>query len=730
MTTVNAQDASIPGSGSAFNVHTSSAYGQLGEGLSVEPPESLVFRASTQASKSVITAKQVVRIFPAQGGQYKPGQVIQFPLPRHQYYMDTENARLVLATQVYKNSTDRYTFADLPRFFPKAASTNVIEFGQNTAIDSHWQSTDVTESGWIRFKNGVDQTISRMRLLMGAKVVEDIEDYGLLSRLLYTLHVPLQFVETQTLQAEGYGDPANIDHRMYRNWQAAETNREWVLPIKLGLFQKGFMLPLPHMEQLTIEVTVAAAAAALVTSWEANILTPVAHAAALVDGTQNTGAATSGADITAYPTYAGSSYPNATFVIDQAYILAPVYTVTKEFDTSLQSALSGKGITIFFETWYRTIRSLSAASSETFTFNDRRTSLNYCLSVFMPANSYHSLGVDGDFPSYGLREYWWRHGSITFPQEKMWTRQGSAVHAWFQQWMNGTLGDMLHDGQVKWDNSDPRPGYSSAESTMQTIASTTGRLPRTATNTQSVDYHYAYLAAGELDYSLTVAEVQNLNRAMPGVQPRAAGNFYFTNASVRCDRIPQHRLHARGTGHVDRFILAQDFTMDRNALSGINTAASQAEIMLELTKGVGHPVTFYMGRAPLWGAPDYDRYVGHDFVSYRLEQTQLRWSQMLALHPVFRGATSQNAVAVNGTNAAVADLLINTAKHREVADNDGATAAAVTTHRTNNIYKFTDIFPFPFYPGLWRENVSAHLITFWRYTAALTLFKNNTNLIF
>ena len=195
------------------------------------PSSSLDFTG--QKTLGVVASTSHVEIAPKFGGIYKAGDTIRIEIPS-QNWLDGEKFRLTFRGQA----------------FDGGAAVPLYGGGERYPL-----SVDTAESSkYCMFKNGVQHVFSRVKLLQGSRVIEDIQEYGQLAHLMHVLTIPDDHMD-EILNKEGFCDSGDFDGRQERKIQATKWNGHlYEVELFLGLFRTGKYLPTKYMGQLTIEL--------------------------------------------------------------------------------------------------------------------------------------------------------------------------------------------------------------------------------------------------------------------------------------------------------------------------------------------------------------------------------------------------------------------------------------------------------------------------------------------
>lgn len=318
-------------------------------------------------SQATAASKQIVKIPPTNGQTFTntSNPIIQINFPA-QGYLDTTNSYLVF---------------DVAINVPTAASN-------------------------LKFQNGIQSIFSRLTLLYGSTVIEDIQDYNVMVRMLNEATAikggPDQLAITEGIGTlKDFSDTAGDTFAFYKanvrgheiqanNFavvadtfdiaepgtsggttafsttkvseakpqaiQGSGNTRRYMVQLALGLFQQKKLIPLKWMaSQLQVRIELA----------------PNANC---MSATKWTG--------------------DESYTISNMAYLCQLMEFDSSYDAAFLAGLKGEGVPIKFASWNRYLNSTGGASSTTLTFQERNRSIKaaYTMQLVQPALGTLSTG--------------------------------------------------------------------------------------------------------------------------------------------------------------------------------------------------------------------------------------------------------------------------------------------------------------------------------------------------
>jgi len=401
---------------------------------------------SDQRTQSVIAHRNHVRIAPKYGGTFTAGSTIRLEIPS-QDWLDPDLFSISFNAKIFqKDGTSLPYYGDI--------------FGGETRTGIHAKS--------CRFDTPIQTVFHRILLLQGSTVIEDIQDYGSLMKILtlstvnsqyidkigsalegiYDVTDPRQLTEAKQRHAWGrgvYGDVANNEK---------EKNKGWNYNVKplLGLMRAGKYLPLKWMGQLTIEIHLESNESALISSTTiskavnltSDGLTPVAANDVEVTGVE--------------PADFDGAYYEISDVNMECHFVQPI----EEYDKSALALIEEKGLEIWFDTFSTHVRQFTGLGRSTNSFQERAVSLKGGFAVMQNSADLHDIRSPITFSDNAIQEYQWKVGSHYVPAQPIKCRYGAALA--LPELMNSfdAYGDISTSGSINSRNFTGRRYYTDA----------------------------------------------------------------------------------------------------------------------------------------------------------------------------------------------------------------------------------------------------------------------------
>ncbi len=452
--------------------------------LPVQPNPAATF--TDQRTQSIISNRSHVRIAPKYGGPYKAGNIIRLEIPS-QDWLDPDLFSISF-NAILKN----------------AAGTGIQAYGSQ---DGGLPCNGV-QAASLRFDTPLQMIFSRIKLLQGSTVIEDILDYGTLYKMLSVTTVNKQYNDTMAGVFEGCYDTCDqmqLTRAKQRHaWStgAADAAATPVAPIAvdrehyftynvrplLGLLRAGKYLPLKWMGQLTIELYLEQPANCLVSS--------VAHVLEATDGgdlgnlaltTENAKvyptvitAAGTGATAVVSPTVA-STHPLAYYEIDQVNMECHFVQPLDEYDRSVLSLIEENGLSVWFDTFSTHTRQLATnGGRNTVSFQERAVSLKGGYCVMQNDVDIGDYRTPVSFPDNQMQEYQWKLGSQYYPAQPVICHKGAGTALFQLQNSFDAFGDMATTGMVHEDNFTGKRYYTHAGRNANNTATLVANYGKTA----------------------------------------------------------------------------------------------------------------------------------------------------------------------------------------------------------------------------------------------------------
>lgn len=400
-------------------------------------PYNATYEFPSQATRST---KRTIKISPKNNvSSFVSGSTVRFEFPASGYLNPTKtylafNCRSKITAGSFVAGNNRYT--------PTAVTVPVA--GGNTAISQLAQ-------GGFSFQNNIASIFRRCRVLYGSLVLEDIQDYNILQRMLTDILVPSGSNQSESTMIQGIGfmDPintptSNLSYPNRFNYHAdsgasgAVTNatvgttvHRYAIPINTGVFQQKRLIPLKFMSsQLAIELEIAEAVDSQI--WSLGTLGDAATPA--------------------IPTSAQTE-------IGLCEINAELLEFDSEFDRAVFTGLS-TGLAIPFQSWHMTSQNIQPSNQATINIQESSRSVRYAMCgltsdtfrdlrydahLFLPAlntntptnqvsvfqtatgNTIYNYVGASNIQQTTVSQYQWRLGGIYYPSQPVPVYGGTAL---------------------------------------------------------------------------------------------------------------------------------------------------------------------------------------------------------------------------------------------------------------------------------------------------------------
>jgi hypothetical protein len=201
-----------------------------------------------QKTRGVVTSRSHETYSPRVGESFKPTDRITIELPQSAW-LDPDDFFISMKTRIFpgnNNVAETTRTANIPNSF-------------RPVNDFVLSAPDFDEFGGrlVQFKPGIQTIFSRVRLLCGLDVVEDIQDYHVFYRSMMCMRAPQDWKVQDGVLYEGWYSFDDAESRMY-NANLHTDNKEgptYVIKPLLGLLQAQKYIPLKYMNTVSIELT-------------------------------------------------------------------------------------------------------------------------------------------------------------------------------------------------------------------------------------------------------------------------------------------------------------------------------------------------------------------------------------------------------------------------------------------------------------------------------------------
>lgn len=404
---------------------------------------------SDQKTFGVVAGRSHVEMAPKYGGDFAPGDIIRLEIPA-QAYLDPNEFYIHFRTGIIAGAPN----AGLNHGIATYTEENKIPYLPENA------PVDLT----VQFQPGIQCIFNRVRLLAGSVVLEDIQDYNVLYRMMLEATTSKQWRETDGFHNEGVYDPED-DYQMRTNynWHSDFTvngapNQGHFYSIRplLGLFSAGKYIPLKYMGQLTLELYLEQPGDCL---WSSTVVPPgtfagndildtvarqywplifpptstpqlssaypsremiVTRGAATIPDPA-TGVVTASVSPRTLPIADESlmkvAYPNATYRVHDVRMHLSFVHPIESYDQSMMRQIEQGGISIYHATWSTHTRQIPGPDRTTLSFQERALSVKGAFAVMRNSPDIRAIDTDLYFPANGIQSYQWKIGSEYIPAQ-------------------------------------------------------------------------------------------------------------------------------------------------------------------------------------------------------------------------------------------------------------------------------------------------------------------------
>ncbi len=461
-----------------------------------------------QRTFGVIAGRSHVEISPKYGGDFKAGDIIRLEIPAqawldpNEFYIHFRTAiKLGPGNTLTESGTNATDNAGIltghvpdPTDGATATTENIVPFQSDTSLSASHKLIGPFDNGgadreaWfdsgktVQFVPGIQSIFNRVRLLAGSVVLEDIQDYNVLYRMLLESTTTKAWRDTDGFTEEGWYDPCDADQKMENsNFHAREphgpANKGHVYTIRplLGLFAAGKYIPLKYMGQLTLEFYLESNEECLWSTTSNGTDVVLSSTAADVNAVVNKSSFPTVArdgllvptryeaydETTCHPPIFSSSdcrtdFPNASYVVRDVRMHVPFVHPIESFDQAMMKQIEAGRIEIYHSSWSTHTRNLASTSNRSnLSFQERALSLKGALACMRNSTDIRQIDSDFTFPANGIAAYQWKIGSEYIPaQEIDCTNGGGRALAQLKQAL-GIYGDRSETSNIQQHNFLP-----------------------------------------------------------------------------------------------------------------------------------------------------------------------------------------------------------------------------------------------------------------------------------
>lgn len=379
---------------------------------------------STGKSQSVVAHRTHVKIAPKYGGKFKENDIIRLEIPSTNY-LDSEMTSL--------------------------SFNGVLTNTQGGKIlPEYWGAAGPQDGSFGRFPNAIQRIFNRVKLLQGSNVIEDIQDYGTLFKLITVATAPVSWRDTTGVALEGYGDFEKFDTKRALKSHGSRTGttapggidggsdhgHRYQVQLNLGLLARsGKYLPLKYTGQFTIELYMERDSECTISSVGAGSDDFGRFAAEVLSD--------------------NVSYPNLSYYIDDVFLHCHFIVPIEEYDNNVLSQINSGGIDIHFDTYSSHTRQVNAGGRQTHSFQERAVSVRGGYAVMRNEFDIGDNRTDIRFASNKIKDFQWKLGSQYIPAQQVNCEHGAAEAYTELLESFGAYGDVLATGSVHSYNFAP-----------------------------------------------------------------------------------------------------------------------------------------------------------------------------------------------------------------------------------------------------------------------------------
>lgn len=419
-----------------------------------------------QRSFGVVTGKTHVEIAPKHGGVFLAGNTIRLELPG-QAWMDPSEFFISFRTSICAGKENSAGVSE--------NDFNVLPYQTPSAFHpSHPSEPNSTRPGdkTVQFVPGIQSIFSRVKLLAGSVVLEDINDYPTLYRMLMESTTTEKWRDSDGFLTEGYWDPSNTDQRLSNaNFHSTppgvpvNPGHTYTIRPLLGLFNAGKYLPLKLMGQLTIELHLEQNKECLwstSSAWTGNSwanpavprqVWPFVSAAGIPDKEIAT-------DVSEHLGFTDSSraaadFPNASYRVEDVRMHVPFIYPREDFEDSVAAAIEKGGLRLFHSSYASHIKSVTSTARVNLSFQERALSIKGVYVAMRNSPSIGNIRSDFCFPANGISSYQFKVGAEYFPAQPVNCKDGGGEALAQLKQSLGTFGSRALVSHIKESNFLP-----------------------------------------------------------------------------------------------------------------------------------------------------------------------------------------------------------------------------------------------------------------------------------
>lgn len=402
--------------------------------LETVPSEEATF--ADQKTFGVVAGRTHVEIAPKYGGDFVPGDIIRLEIPS-QAYLDPNEFYIHFRTGIIAGAPGANTHG-------MAAADQIAENKLTYLNDADSAVKGPHRDKTVQFVPGIQSIFNRVRLLAGSVVLEDIQDYNVLYRMLLEGTASPEWRKGDGFHNEGVYDPedyeqkrTNANFHANRGEPGGNPGHFYSVRPLFGLFAAGKYIPLKLMGQLTIELYLENAAECLWSTSSCNAekdasdataqiaanhvaLTSMPHNSVNTEDTQHLGLI----DDTLQAI--STDFPNASYRVHDVRMHVPFVHPIESYDQALMKQVEDGEISIFHSTWSTHTRQIPNPTKQTLSFQERALSLKGGLACMRNSPEVRAIDSDFTFPANGIESYQWKIGSEYIPSQAIDCKNGGS----------------------------------------------------------------------------------------------------------------------------------------------------------------------------------------------------------------------------------------------------------------------------------------------------------------
>jgi hypothetical protein len=312
----------------------------------------------------------------------------------------------------------------------------------------------------IRPTNSIHTMFRRLRISYGSLVIEDIQNYGTLVRMITNVAVENDYAKNSGAILEGMGSDG-VRASIHANSGAFPKTspgtfiptagltvaHTYCLNLAGGFLTQQKLIPLKWMaNQLTIELEIEEPGAFLITG-TAGKVSPVLGGTGVEGNTDEIVSPGAFTDASA-----AASFPTLTYSLDNIYFVAELLEFDSTYDAAFYQGMLQGGVPIKFASWHGHQHVLPTATSAVLTIQERARSVKSAFTVLRKRGDQVAAGTSDPFWFYhgssasgnaaaGLDEFQWRIGGKYFPSQPVKCTLGGAEPLMELQKALNVLGD-------------------------------------------------------------------------------------------------------------------------------------------------------------------------------------------------------------------------------------------------------------------------------------------------